>query len=194
MLEDGQLGRRYSVVQGIDGTLWNMARDTMDHTFSKGGMRSKLQAAERVISTGENLWIADGSKFSVLRKVFNGEDVGTVFLSDRPARMRGFKRFLAFFSDVSGTVEVDEGAQKALCESGRSLLPSGVTKCYGSFSRGATVRVVNVKGEEIARGLSNYGSDEILRIAGLHTTAIAETLGHEGFSEVIHRNYLVVTV
>ena len=46
---------------------------------------------------------------------------------------------------------------------------------------------------EFARGLTNYGSDDLQRIKGLKTGEIAAALGHCPYEEVIHRNNLLVT-
>lgn len=189
---DGALGRRFSVIEEVDAQTRGMARDTADSKFSVGGMRTKLMAADTVTQAGENLWIADGLDFGVLRRIFDGEDVGTLFCARNPSRMRGQKRYLAFFSDPNGEIIVDDGAAKALRQDGRSLLPSGITGVSGQFRKGDTVLIVTADGTPAARGISNYDAADVEAIKGRKTTEISGILGGAGYDAVVHRNYLAL--
>jgi glutamate 5-kinase len=192
---DGVLGRRLSVVDALTPELHRMAGGTDGNRFSVGGMRTKLRAAELVTRAGEHLWIADGSDFSVLDQVFSGADVGSLFPASSPVRMKARKRFLAFFSEPTGRIVVDAGAEDALCRQGRSLLPGGVVAVEGGFARGDTVCIVNADGCELGRGVTNYSQTEVARIRGAQSSQISEILGEDVcFEEVVHRNYLVLTV
>jgi len=191
-MTDGRLGRRLSVVPHVTEPISAMARGTEDTRLSVGGMATKVQAATRVTQAGEYLWVADGRDFGVLQRIFDGGDVGTLFMPVTDTRMEGRKRFLAFFSGHSGDIVVDAGAEKALRGQGRSLLPSGILDVKGEFLRGDTVAVLNAQGAEIARGVSNYSSLEIARIKGRQTNEIGDILGYEGYDAVVHRNYMAV--
>ncbi len=193
VLPDGQFGERISVVPQLTAQIRSMGRNTEDSRFSVGGMATKLQAAELVTKAGENLWIADGRDFTILQSIFSGHDIGTLFTARQGSPMRGRHRFLAFFSGSSGALHVDQGAEKALCESGRSLLPSGITAVEQNFKRGDTVRILNTNGQEIARGVTNYSSLEIEKIKGQHTASLKDLLGYDAYEVVIHRNYMVLT-
>jgi glutamate 5-kinase len=187
-------GHRISVVEHLSDGVWAMAGDTDGNPFSTGGMRSKLRAADVVNRAGEPLWIADGSDFSALRQVFAGADIGTLFTATvTNGRMRSRKRFLAFFSEPAGDVEVDAGAARALRFAGKSLLPSGVRDVRGVFSRGDTVRILDNTGQELGRGVTNYASSELQRIRGCQTADIRRILGHDAYPEVAHRDFLVIT-
>jgi glutamate 5-kinase len=186
-------GRRLSVVPRITDDVLRMAAGTEDTRLSVGGMATKLQAADYLTRAGESLWIADGTDFGVLARMFAGEDVGTLFLPAKSTRMQGRKRFLAFFSGHSGDIVVDAGAERALCHQGRSLLPSGIVATRGDFRRGDTVAIINASGAELARGVSNYSSTEIMKIRGKHTKEINETLGYDAYDAVVHRDYMVLT-
>ena len=191
---DGRTGRRLSVIEAVTPALCKMAGGTDGNRFSVGGMRTKLRAAELVTRAGENLWIADGGDFAVLEDIFAGKDVGSLFLSSSPTRMKARKRFLAFFSEPTGRIVVDNGAELALREHGRSLLPGGIVGTDGTFERGDTVCVVNREGDEIGRGVTNYSRSEVEKIRGAQSAAIRELLGEEVcFAEVIHRDRLVLT-
>jgi len=184
---------RLSVVSEVDESVLAMASGTDGNPFSVGGMKTKLRAAQIVTSAGEPLWIADGTDFSILRGILAGEDTGTFFTPRRAERMHGHKRFLAFFSEPSGAITVDAGAARAVCQQGRSLLPGGIVDCQGEFCRGDTVRIVGPGGEELARGVTHYGNEEVARIRGVNSSEISSLLGEEAsFAEVVHRDYLVV--
>ncbi|MCF7854526.1 MAG: glutamate 5-kinase [Candidatus Pacebacteria bacterium] len=192
-VKDNHLTNRISVVPKLTRTIMTMARRTDDERFSVGGMITKLQAAAHVTKAGENLWIADGRDFTVLSDIFAGKDVGTLFTAAKSTRMRGRQRYLAFFSEYAGDIIVDAGAEQALLEQGRSLLPSGIVNVKGCFKRGDTVRIMTDQEKEIARGVTNYSSEEIARIKGCHTRAIRGILGYDGYDAVVHRNYMVLT-
>ena len=127
----------------------------------------------------------------ILEAIFRGEDVGTVFLPRR-RRMTGRKRWITFFSKVSGALLVDEGAAKAVREHGRSLLPSGVRFVSGDFKRGDTVEISGPDGVPFARGLVNFEASDCLRICGRHSAEIHEILGPNVDEELIHRDNLTL--
>ena len=189
-LPDGTLGDRISVVRGVSDEIRGMARGTDDASLSIGGMASKLKCADILNSAGECLWIADGRDASIIRQIFNGDDVGTVFLPDH-GKIESKKRWLSTFAKAIGTIQVDDGAAKALLEKGSSLLPSGIKKVSGTFQRGSIVEVLNGK-KIIAKGLSNFSAAECRKLAGCQTSSIHDILKCDAESEVIHRNNMVV--
>ncbi|MDD5084975.1 MAG: glutamate 5-kinase [Candidatus Omnitrophica bacterium] len=156
-----------------------------------GGMETKLEAGNMMIQAGIPLVIADGGNPNVLAKVINGEDVGTLFYpltKKRAAR----KNWLAFSLALGGSLEVDEGARRALTEAGRSLLASGIKKVEGAFEAGDAVSLKTAGGGIFANGLSNYSSGDIQKIKGKKTDEIAAILGHKSSDEVVHRDNLVI--
>lgn len=151
-----------------------------------GGMVTKLQAARIATHAGiETLVIGGGG--AGLEALARGEVQGTRFLpkAHTPAR----KAWLAQ-QTTRGTLEVDAGAAQALTN-GRSLLPSGVQAVSGHFGFGDAIAVTH-EGVTVARGLSNYSSEALARIKGLHTREIMNVLGYKDYDEVIHRDNLVV--
>ena len=191
--EDGTLGKRISVVKELSESVRAMAGGTDNSEFSIGGMSSKLHAAEIVTAAGEYLWIADGREKGALEKVLAGEDIGTVFLP-RARRIPGRKRWISFFSRVSGSLLVDEGAAKAVREQGRSLLPSGVKFVSGAFKRGDTVEISGPDGVPFARGLVNFDAADCLQICGRGSAQVHTILGPNVDEEVIHRDNLTLNI
>ncbi|MDZ7706480.1 MAG: glutamate 5-kinase [Trueperaceae bacterium] len=153
-----------------------------------GGMATKLRAARIASEAGIETWIAGGGG-AALEAFARGEAPGTRVVpatEHAPAR----KAWLAQ-QPVAGRVVVDDGAIRALNE-GRSLLPRGVKGVEGGFAFGDAVEVVGFHGAPVARGLVNYAHDALQRIAGRHTSEIAELLGAKDFDEVVHRDNLVL--
>ena len=183
------------VVESLDDDILAMASDTdgLDSgSISKGGMKSKLLAAQLANSHGHNVIIAPGRCDDVLDKIFAGENIGTLFLAPTKP-VRGRKRWIGGSARVDGKISIDRGAAKAVCHSGRSLLAIGITAVSGEFSHGAVVSVLDPNGVEIARGLTNYPSDELVRIIGKPSDQIATILGHRPYESVVHRNNLVLS-
>lgn len=158
-----------------------------------GGMYTKIQAAKIAVNSGVVMVIASGFRDGVVREVLSGSNVGTLFLS-KESRLHIRKRWLAFGARIRGSVVVDKGCEQAIVTTGSSLLPAGIIEVEGEFEQGSTIRVLNSEGREIARGVVNYGSDDVRKIAGVRTQDIIEKLGSKLYDEVIHRDNMVVLV
>ena len=188
---DGKLGDRIPVVEKVTEKLKALAGGTDDSNLSIGGMASKLRAAELATAAGAYLWIADGREAAIFDRVLTGEDTGTLFLP-RGHRVSGRKRWVGFFSKVSGTLTIDDGAADAVCSKGKSLLPSGVIAVSGTFRRGDTVEIVTQQNISVARGLVNFDAIQLLSICRKHSDEIAGILGKNVDTEAIHRDNLVL--
>ncbi|BBL69811.1 glutamate 5-kinase [Methylogaea oryzae] len=159
--------------------------------LGRGGMSTKVSAAKLAGRSGAATVIAPGAAQGILTRVMGGEDVGTFLVPDlEPLAAR--KRWLAGRLQVKGSLTLDEGAARVLLEAGRSLLPIGVIAVEGSFQRGELVACRDPQGREIARGLTNYGSDEARQILRQPSNRIAELLGYVDEPELIHRDNLVL--
>jgi len=158
--------------------------------LGKGGMDSKLTAAKMVTDAGEAMVVADGRMEEVLIRILAGEEVGTLF-TPAARRLSSRSRWIGSVRPA-GAVVVDEGAVKALVEKHKSLLPAGIRSVEGEFERGEIIAVKGMDGRIVARGLSNYGSQDIARIQGQKSAAVRAALGEAAYEEVIHRNNLVL--
>lgn len=191
---DGTLGERIPLICGLTEDQLKMAKDTDDANLSIGGMKSKLKAAQVLNSAGETLWIVDGQSERILEKMYAGEDVGTIFLPpENTPKMEAKKRWINTFSKISGTLTVDDGAAAAVCKKHGSLLPAGILEVNGSFKRGDIVEIITKGGKTIARGQTNYSSEETRKIKGKKSTDIRTIIGYNGEDEVVHRNNMVVS-
>jgi glutamate 5-kinase len=156
-----------------------------------GGMASKVAAARKAGHFGVPCVVASGRRQRIVSRILDGEALGTLFLP-RAARLSSRKHWIAFTREPQGSIRVDEGAVTALRERGKSLLPSGVVEVSGRFRTGDLVRIADPRGHEFARGLAQYGAEEIGRIQGLRTSEIEKVLGYKSTDEVIHRDDLVL--
>jgi len=158
--------------------------------ISRGGMITKVRAARRAARSGAHTVIASGREADALLAVARGDDIGTLlYATASPLAAR--KQWLADHLQLAGSLILDEGAQRALL-AGRSLLPVGVSRIEGEFSRGAALACRTPEGHEIARGLTNYSSSEARRIAGHASNEIETLLGYIDSEELIHRDNLVL--
>jgi glutamate 5-kinase len=158
--------------------------------ISVGGMATKLAAADIVTKAGLHALIGDGFHRTLL-DVLSDPAAGTIFLP-QGKKIPSRHRWIAFTGRPSGSILVDQGAQKAIIEKGTSLLPAGVREIVGTFKVGDMVDIQNDKGRTIGRGLANYSSDDAAKIAGCKTADIASRLGQKTFDELIHRDNLVI--
>ena len=159
--------------------------------LSTGGMLSKLQSAQMFTSVGGWVAIASGRKPNALSRLMQGEDIGTL-IEGRARSLSKRKRWIAFFHHSRGSVVIDQGAAVALQNMARSLLPIGIKEVQGSFPRGAVINIKDSRQQLIARGLTNYSSDELQEIQGKRTAEIASVLGHLEQPEAVHYDNLVV--
>lgn len=158
--------------------------------ISRGGMITKVRAAQRAARSGAHTLIVSGHAPDGLLAAAHGEKIGTLlYATESPLAAR--KQWLADHLQLAGSLTLDNGALQALA-GGRSLLPVGVTAVDGEFGRGAVVACRTRDGREIARGLINYSSLEARRIAGHSTQEIETLLGYIDSEELIHRDNLVL--
>jgi glutamate 5-kinase len=177
-------------VAAIDDSISALVKDKITG-LSKGGMASKLAAARICTMAGENVIIAPGRAPTTLRDVIAGESIGTLFLAQGRS-ISPLKRWIGFSARPQGKLTVDDGACRAICEQGRSLLAIGIVAVEGIFRKGDVVLLRDSTGRELARGLTNYHADELRKIQGLRSDRIAQVLGHRPYDEVVHRDNLVV--
>ena len=187
---------------GADGPRGGVLREVehgdrqLDHVvgrstneFGRGGMETKLRAANLLTACGEMALIANTRKHR-LRDILSGKRAGTLFLPSRK-RVGRRKRWIAFASPCKGSLTVDDGAVRAITDQGKSLLSAGVVQFDGAFKAGDMVLIKDLASTELGRGLSRYASEEMARILGKSSPAVEKTLGRPA-REVIHRDDLVL--
>ena len=154
--------------------------------LGRGGIQSKIKAAEIATSCGIPVVIANSRRENVILDILAGKDVGTYFKPQ--SRMPAVKRWIAYGASVKGTIHINEGAKKAILE-GSSLLPVGIIGVTGIFDVGDVVSLQDENHVEFARGNPNFNSSQLNLIKGLQVTQVHKKLGSDKPKEVIeHRN------
>jgi glutamate 5-kinase len=152
--------------------------------WGRGGIQSKVRAAEIATACGIPVVVANSRRENVLLDILAGKEVGTYFKAQK--LMPAVKRWIAYGASVKGQIHVNEGAKKAILE-GSSLLPVGVSKIIGHFNVGDVVSIVDEENVEFAKGNPNYNSGELNLIKGLQINEIKKKLGYIRQKEVIER-------
>jgi glutamate 5-kinase len=178
------------VVGADDETVKGLVRAEKTR-LGKGGMGSKLEAADIARASGETAVIANGTRDNVLIDLLDGHKVGTLLLASEK-KLSSRARWIGFGVRPRGTLVIDDGARKALLERGKSLLPSGVVAVEGDFDTASVVNIVDAAGRAVARGLVNYPADSARLIAGHKSGDIERILGSCPYAEIVHRDNLVV--
>ncbi|MGQ3685089.1 MAG: glutamate 5-kinase [Candidatus Loosdrechtia sp.] len=180
-----------SVVEDVSDDIRRLAFNTKTQR-GVGGMQTKIEAASVVVKAGEAVIIANGRTDKILKRIVEGENIGTLFLPKKK-KLANRKRWIGFTIKPKGKVCVDDGAMCALTGKGKSLLASGIASVEGAFTKGDIISICRKgNGVVFARGLTNYSSEEIEKIKGCSTSAIAKVLGYKLYDEVIHRDNMVL--
>lgn len=178
-----------STAKATDPYLVSVAGD--GGKLGRGGMATKVRAAQLASRSGAETVIAGGRIDHVLERLRKGEDIGTHLKPDmEPIAAR--KQWLAGHLQMKGEVIIDAGAENAILNHGKSLLAVGVKAVSGRFQRGECIAVKTEQGQVIARGLINYDALETSKICGKSTQEIQSILGYVSEPELIHRDNLVV--
>lgn len=179
------------IVPKVDKSVLELAVDKVSGV-SKGGMLSKLKAAQLANSYGHGAIVAPGRDDEVLDKILAGERVGTLFPAAE-RKIRGRRRWIGSTAPIAGVLIVDDGAAKAIRQGGASLLSVGIRAVKGKFPRGAVVSIETINSTEIARGLVNYRSEDVRAIRGVASDDIPTVLGRRSYDSVVHRDNMAIS-
>lgn len=157
----------------------------------RGGMETKLKAARLVTRFGGKVLIANGKKPYIIKRIFNGEDEGTMFLPQKE-NLSDKKRWIGYATNIVGKIIVNNGAKQALIEQEKSLLPIGVVDVKNSFKKGDVISILDEENNEFARGIVNYDSESCTKLIGHHSDNIIEILGFKNYDAIITRDNITI--
>jgi glutamate 5-kinase len=160
--------------------------------WGTGGMLTKISAARIAVAAGVRTVITQGKFPDNIERILQGEPLGTHF-QPQPEPTSARKRWIAYGLVPTGKLYLDTGAIAAITQAGKSLLAAGIKSVEGEFEAQEAVQLCDHQGNEIARGLVNYSSQELEKIRGCHSQEISTILGFVGAETVIHRDNLVLT-
>ena len=156
----------------------------------RGGMKTKLEAAKVVTHSGHYAMIINGDKNHIVRETFHGNFVGTLFLPVE--NLSGRKRWIAYATNITGGLKVNNGAKKALVEKFSSLLPIGVISVINRFQSGDVISILDEDENEFARGIVNFSDKDCKKIIGKHSEEIEHILGTTNYDTVISRDNIAI--
>lgn len=178
-------------VDYVDDDIRHMAGDTSSG-LGTGGMATKIRAAKIVNDYGSHLVIVNGQQENSILHIFDEHESGTWFNGKSGVNMNAKVHWLTYRTSSKGCIVVDEGAAEALQVHRKSLLPKGIVNVQEHFMRGQVVDIMNVRGEKIAKGISNYSSEEIKLIMGHQSCEIESILHYKDYDVVVHANNMVI--
>jgi len=159
--------------------------------LSRGGMRTKIEAAKIATTGGTHMIIADGRVLNPIKRIESKGPCTWFLTGSNPVSAR--KTWIAGVLEPKGILFLDTGATDAI-RAGKSLLPAGVKKIEGVFERGDAVVMRAPDGGELGRGLIGYDSTEAALLAGRSSRDIEKILGYAGRAELIHRDDMALGV
>ncbi|MFZ3101554.1 MAG: glutamate 5-kinase [Desulfitobacteriaceae bacterium] len=157
-----------------------------------GGMAAKLQAARVATRFGIGMMLLNSSRMKEIVRITEGlRPRGTYFVPLKRGLV-GRKRWIAYAGLSEGTIIIDEGAVSALVNDGKSLLPKGIIGVKGSWGRKELIRITNTNGQEIARGLVELSSEELLMVQGKHSKEMLDLIPSLVGEEIVHRDNMTL--
>lgn len=176
-------------VEQVDEHILSLASGVSEG--GRGGMETKLQAAQMVTRYGGKMLIANGKEPYVIKRIFQAEDLGTMFLPT-DENLSDKKRWIGYATNIVGKVIVNEGAKNALIREEKSLLPIGVIGIKNTFHKGDVISIIDENNNEFARGIVNYDSESCQKLIGQHSDEILKILGHKNYDAIITRDNITI--
>lgn len=153
-------------------------------------MKTKLEAMKVITRSGGTGLIANGKEPHIIKRIFEQEELGTIFLPTE--NLANKKRWIAYATNIQARLIVNDGAKKALTEKYTSLLPIGVLNIEGDCQKGDIVSILDECGNEFARGMINYNCSDCKKILGHHSDDILDILGYKNYDAIITRDNIAL--
>ncbi len=178
-------------IEQITDEIYAMAGTSRNH-MATGGMKTKIQAAEKAVEHGINTYIVNGTKSEVFASLLQEVNPGTRFSADEDI-ITAKKHWLKHTLKSKGQISLDAGAVNALLNKGASLLPAGIKSVSNKFKAGDTIDLIDHQSRQvIAKGICLYNHHDLKRIMGKHSDEIDNILGHDLGDVVVHRDDMVI--
>ncbi|MGJ8693062.1 MAG: glutamate 5-kinase [Thalassotalea sp.] len=181
----------FSEIAEITDDIYAMAGSTTN-VIATGGMKTKIQAADKATENGIDTYIINGSKAEVFEQLLQGENPGTRFIAQQAAT-KAKQQWLKHTLKSNGQLILDAGASNALLNKGASLLPSGIKQVTGSFAAGESIDIINGESQKvIAKGICQYSYRDLDKIKGQKSDKIDQILGYCPSKVIVHRDDMVI--
>lgn len=180
--------KKIDVVEEVTEEFQNFAQNAS--SGGRGGMKTKLEAMKVVTRSGGMGIIANGKEPHIIKRLFDKEELGTIFLPSE--NLANKKRWIAYATNIQARITVNDGAKNALINKNTSLLPIGVLNIEGDCQKGDIVSIVDSNGLEFARGMVNYNCSDCKKIVGHHSDEILDILGYKNYDAIITRDNIAI--
>jgi glutamate 5-kinase len=178
-------------ISEITDEIYAMAGCT-NNPIATGGMKTKIQAAEKATENGIETYIVDGSQSTVFAALLKGDNPGTRFVANKE-KTKAKKHWLKHTLKSNGQVFLDKGAVIAVVNKGASLLSSGISVVKGNFDVGDSIDIVDAQTKQIvAKGICQYHQRDLQKIKGKKSAQIQQTLGYCPSKVIVHRDDMVI--
>lgn len=191
--ENPDAKRIYVVEQQTDEFDNYIRNATNPNSGGRGGMKTKLEAMKVITRSGGTGVIANGTQPHIIKRLFdknNDEELGTLFLPTE--NLTNKKRWIAYATNIQARFTVNDGAKKALIKKNASLLPVGITNIEGDCQKGDIVSILDLEGNEFARGMVNYNCSDCKKILGRNSDEIIDILGYKNYDAIITRDNIAL--
>ena len=180
--------QKIDIVQEVTEEFQSFAQNAS--SGGRGGMKTKLEAMKVVTRSGGMGVIANGKEPHIIKRLFDKEELGTIFLPSE--NLANKKRWIAYATNIQARITVNNGAKDALIEKNTSLLPIGVLNIEGDCQKGDIVSIIDANGVEFARGMVNYNCSDCKKIIGHHSDEILDILGYKNYDAIITRDNIAI--
>ena len=180
--------KKISVVEEVTEEFESFAQNASKG--GRGGMKTKLEAMKVITRSGGTGLIANGKEPHIIKRIFEKEELGTIFLPTE--NLANKKRWIAYATNIPAQITVNDGAKKALTGKSKSLLPVGVLKIEGDCQKGDIVSILDEQGTEFARGMVNYNCSDCKKIIGKQSDEILDILGYKNYDAIITRDNIAL--
>ena len=181
----------FKEVPKITPEIYAMA-GTTTNIIATGGMKTKIQAADKATENGIDTYIINGSNPTVFEKLIKGENPGTCFLAQQTST-KAKQQWLKHTLKSKGQLVLDTGACNAILNQGASLLPSGVISIFGDFFAGEAIDLIDGNTEQvIAKGICQYKTEDLNKVQGQKSDKIDQILGYCPSKVIVHRDDMVI--
>lgn len=144
------------LVSDIDEGIYAMAGGAHS-SVGTGGMKTKIEAAEKATSHGISTYIVNGFKESSFEQLMRGINPGTHF-SPYDLPMQEHLHWMTHTSKAQGELVIESNFDHPLDENSEQLTSNEIVEVRGNFSVGDTIFVRSDDGKHLAKAKANYSS------------------------------------
>ena len=178
-------------VETIDDVTEYLEVTSGTSSLGSGGMLTKIQAANLAQNAGCTTLIAEGTIDRPVSAVLSGERRHTKCVA-KGTPASSWAVWLTNRLQRAGSLVLNDAAAEALATSPSGVSHEDIVKIHGSFTKGDVLHVYSESGEEVARGLTNFSSDETMMLARHTDQDVKALLGYHARPEIVNRDNMVI--